>query len=456
MTSKSVGGVNNLIKALGLDIDDLKTQEMLVKNFIYNTNLGDDVNISFLEINSNRPDKVRIKIYFESNSQARNIESWVISTLRDEINKFFPFKSMAVYEPAFAGRSTTVVLDSEQIEESEEDDNDFIMENDNKLKDKVLQLINNKGILIAGRSVGGFKNLVNIVGKDEIILMLKPPFFHNLYNIGASNRDQSNMIQDLLRFYLSNDVEIGEISGLNDGGDIYVENKNGDYIYFETYDGKEWDINDFDDNDNNIYYEDSDGYWFKQKFDEYGNTIYKLDSYGNETTNNVNESSDKSKEEPTNSGKENLLKLKEKIGFDKALKAVGGLENFIRIVYGGDIKKFFEDNDIKPYYITAEPNLYIDDIIVQSLDLPDAAFGGGREKELGKFSWVSGGIRYSFTAYLRRTIFSSGKIEWRVVGQSGDSGFGYSFITQRNTLRKRARMQIFQQIIDKYNLQKYI
>jgi len=35
MTSKSVGGVNNLIKALGLDINVLKTQEMLVKNFIY-------------------------------------------------------------------------------------------------------------------------------------------------------------------------------------------------------------------------------------------------------------------------------------------------------------------------------------------------------------------------------------------------------------------------------------
>jgi hypothetical protein len=453
MTSKSVGGVNNLIKALGLDIDDLKTQEMLVKNFIYDIKLI-DVEISFLEVNRNRPDKVRIKIYFKTNLMASNMESWVISTLRDEMNKFFPFKSTAVYEPAFAGRNTTVVLDSEQIEESEEDGDDFIMENDNKLKDKVLQLINNKGILIAGRSVGGFKNLVNIVGKDEIILMLKPPFFHNLYNIGASNRDQSNMIQDLLRFYLSNDVEIGEISGLNDGGDIYVENKNGDYIYFETYDGKEWDINDFDDNNNNIYYEDSDGYWFKQKFDEYGNTIYKLDSYGNETTNNVNESSDKSKEEPTNSVKENLLKLKEKIGFDKALKAVGGLENFIRIVYGGDIKKFFEDNDIKPYRVSSEPNLYISDIIVQSLELKDAPFSSGKEKDLGDFYWVSGGIRYKFNGYLRRV--NSAQVEWRVVGQSGDSGFGYSFITKKNTLGKRARMQIFQQIIDKYNLQKYI
>ena len=160
-------------------------------------------------------------------------------------------------------------------------------------------------------------------------------------------------------------------------------------------------------------------------------------------------------EEVTDRAKEKLLQISNELGLDKAMKVVGGFKNFIKITYGGDIKKFFEDNDIKPYYITAEPNLYIADIIVQSLDLPGAPFGVVKEKELGNFSWVSGGIRYRFTAYLRRTIFHSGKIEWRVVGQSGDSGFGYSFITQKNTLRKRARMQIFQQIIDKYNLDSY-
>ena len=160
-------------------------------------------------------------------------------------------------------------------------------------------------------------------------------------------------------------------------------------------------------------------------------------------------------EEVNSKAGEKLLQIRDELGLDKAMKAVGGLDNFVRIVYGGDIKNFFEDNDIKPYYITAEPNLNIADIIVQSLDLPDAPFSSGREKELGKFSWVSGGMRYSFTAYLRRVNFDSGKIEWRVVGQSGDSGFGYSFISKKNTLGKRARMQIFQQIIDKYNLDSY-
>jgi hypothetical protein len=160
-------------------------------------------------------------------------------------------------------------------------------------------------------------------------------------------------------------------------------------------------------------------------------------------------------EETSDRAKEKLLSLKDKIGLNGAMKAVGGLKNFIKITYSSDIKEFFKNENIEPYRISSEPNMYFSDIIVQSLDLPDASFSNGLEKDLGKFSWVSGGMRYSFNAYLRRVNFTSGNIEWRVVGQSGDSGFGYAFITKRNTLGKRARMQIFQQIIDKYNLDSY-
>jgi hypothetical protein len=52
-------------------------------------------------------------------------------------------------------------------------------------------------------------------------------------------------------------------------------------------------------------------------------------------------------------------------------------------------------------------------------------------------------------------VRSNGEIiRYRVVGTSGDFGFGYSFITKRNTLGKRNRQQIFSQIMDKYGLQK--
>jgi hypothetical protein len=114
LTSKVVGGLDNLVKILGLEMDDLKTQEMLAKSFIYHTDI-EDVDILHLEINRDRPDKVRIKIHFNTNDPASNMRSWLVRTLCDEMNKFFPFKTGASWDPAFAGRGVTVILDSEQI-----------------------------------------------------------------------------------------------------------------------------------------------------------------------------------------------------------------------------------------------------------------------------------------------------------------------------------------------------
>lgn len=153
--------------------------------------------------------------------------------------------------------------------------------------------------------------------------------------------------------------------------------------------------------------------------------------------------------------RKNLINIKNKIGLESTIKVVGGVKNYIKILYGGDIKKYYQENGIKPYHITSEPNLYIDDLIVQGLDLPNFSYMGKNHKKLGDFSWVSRGIRYKFNAELRYTEYASGIKQWRVVGRSGDFGFGYWWITKRNTLGKRARTQIFQQIIEKYNLETY-
>jgi hypothetical protein len=37
---------------------------------------------------------------------------------------------------------------------------------------------------------------------------------------------------------------------------------------------------DYDDNDNEIYREYSDGYWYKREYDDKGNEIYYENSYG--------------------------------------------------------------------------------------------------------------------------------------------------------------------------------
>lgn len=154
-------------------------------------------------------------------------------------------------------------------------------------------------------------------------------------------------------------------------------------------------------------------------------------------------------------------KIKELIasqGFDFASKIVGGIDRVINIVYGGDFEKFVKDNDIKVVTFSNDGlNMYLHPSLVEYLGEPDKRFPSSEYKSIGKFRYgPSGGLNYSFTADLQPVKQNSSIVKYRVVGTSGDSGFGYSFITKRNTLGKRYRQQIFQQIIDKYNLQKYL
>jgi hypothetical protein len=157
--------------------------------------------------------------------------------------------------------------------------------------------------------------------------------------------------------------------------------------------------------------------------------------------------------------RQDLLDQIKQYGVDDAAKLVGGMNNLVDLVFDGDLKKYYQETGIEPYRINSDsyliPNMYIDDSLVQKLDLPDFGFTAKNEKMLGDFYWVSGGFKYKINMRIYPMNYSDGKIKWRVVGLSGDSGFGYSFITKKNTLGKRARMQIFNQIIDTYNLDSY-
>lgn len=153
-----------------------------------------------------------------------------------------------------------------------------------------------------------------------------------------------------------------------------------------------------------------------------------------------------------------LKRMVDTIGYDKTFIAVGGVNNFIKIFYDGDLKQYYIDTNRKPYKIYGfdDINMYLDDAFVQTLDLPTKLYLGKGEKELGKFKFNSGGIQYSINISLRENVwFEPDKPKWRVIGISGDSGFGYSFISKRNILKKRSRRGIFNQIIDKYNLNEY-
>ena len=137
------------------------------------------------------------------------------------------------------------------------------------------------------------------------------------------------------------------------------------------------------------------------------------------------------------------------------IKLFGGTRNILKL-FNNDLKEFYKVTGYSPYkFDSISMNMYIDNLLLESLNLEDS--WDKKEKELGDFRWTSGGMNYKFTAHASSPFISHrGQELRRVVGTCGDHGFGYYFITKRNTIGKRGRKQIFKQIIEKYNLDSYL
>jgi hypothetical protein len=161
-------------------------------------------------------------------------------------------------------------------------------------------------------------------------------------------------------------------------------------------------------------------------------------------------------EEEPSKGK-TVRRLVQDIGLTEVSEIMGGIDRVIELGYNGDLIKFSEETTTPIAYMSTDGmNLYLHEALVNELGLKDKPWGSRNEKELGKFAYGSkNGLRYAFNAVLTPTRLHDQKY-YRVVGSSGDSGFGYGYITKRNTLGKRYRQQIFKQIIDKYDLLKYM
>ena len=59
-----------------------------------------------------------------------------------------------------------------------------------------------------------------------------------------------------------------------------IKDKNGNSIYYENSNGV-WYKAEYDSNGNQIYYESSTGFWVKREYDSKGNEIYYENSNGN-------------------------------------------------------------------------------------------------------------------------------------------------------------------------------
>lgn len=141
-----------------------------------------------------------------------------------------------------------------------------------------------------------------------------------------------------------------------------------------------------------------------------------------------------------------------------AQKYVGGYKNYIDIMFDGDINKYFEELGQEKYYI---PNngmeMYINDAFIDVLGLRPT--GWKNSLKLGAFRWKSGGVDYRVDVFVVSTpsnYLGPERLKdqkfWRVIGSSGDSGWGFPFISNKNTIGKRGRQQIFKQIIERFGL----
>jgi hypothetical protein len=136
--------------------------------------------------------------------------------------------------------------------------------------------------------IGGNKSINESV--DNIVNEIKPPYFRNL----GKMRIGPNRYNEIFSKILNQPVRIENY----DNGDYMIFNSNGKYIYQEFYVDGYWEKLKYDDNGNQIYYEDSKGTWWKKEYDENGKLVYHEKSDGHyykktSKNNNIQKSEDR-------------------------------------------------------------------------------------------------------------------------------------------------------------------
>jgi len=114
--AKTVGGLTRLAKILELDLNDVDTQEMLVKNFIYHTKF-DQIDVSFIEVRSSASGGKVLTINLKTDDTASNVTSWYVHEICNYLNKeLFPFKVRPAWHPDFALSGCKIFLDAEVVD----------------------------------------------------------------------------------------------------------------------------------------------------------------------------------------------------------------------------------------------------------------------------------------------------------------------------------------------------
>ena len=185
--SKTVGGFKRLAKILEIDIDDIDTQEKLVKDFIYSQNV-EGVEVTSIEVRTGRSGgkiiDVHIKHYFTDN--VGNLTSWYVNEMLDKIRKVFPFTVGASWHPVFTSTKPRISLDchvvKDEVEDLTESKQKGPRELPNELKRRVLRLDDLISKVIQDVDLCDYKTpdeFINIV-VDELLWELRDDYHGDL------------------------------------------------------------------------------------------------------------------------------------------------------------------------------------------------------------------------------------------------------------------------------------
>ena len=132
---------------------------------------------------------------------------------------------------------------------------------------QITYIENSNGVVIDYGNNGNLNESVDDRYYDKIVNLLEVPYFKNLETIGISEEQYESIFSKLF-----NQPVYIDLTG-------YIRNGNDNEIYYENSYG-DWYKKEYDENENIIYREDSEGYWYKKEYDKKGNQIYIEDSDG--------------------------------------------------------------------------------------------------------------------------------------------------------------------------------
>jgi hypothetical protein len=204
IASTAVGGMKNVAKILNLDLDDIDTQEMLVKNFIQHTKV-DEVDVQSVDVRPSASGKI-LTVNIKTDDTSSNVTSWYVNEICNYLNKeLFPFRVSPSWHPVFASGGCKIFLDANII--GDEEDENIVTENhiNPSLRRRFSQDLDDLEIRKIIRVVMGDKYLEDYVHYDSFVddvVMGVSDYLFDENNISISDGNNYSLHRELYDYLM--------------------------------------------------------------------------------------------------------------------------------------------------------------------------------------------------------------------------------------------------------------